>query len=130
MANDNKYTPATIGEELFSIPLYQRLFEWTTEEITQLLRDLYDSYKKAMEQHIPNNEKPYYIGMLTSYVKEGKARIDLVDGQQRFTVMMLFAIALGWKDFYNVDNEPRLTFYALNTSFHILIIIILLQIII
>ncbi|MEI7505157.1 MAG: DUF262 domain-containing protein, partial [Paludibacter sp.] len=82
MESNLKYTPATIAlsNTVFSIPLYQRLFEWEKPQITQLLNDLYDGFEQK-----PN--EPYYIGMLTAHNN------DLVDGQQRFTVLMLMAIA-------------------------------------
>ena len=66
----------------YQIPIYQRLFEWDQEKIEQLLNDLYISYKK-------DETEPYYVGMLTSTIDgedlaEGN---NLVDGQQRFTVI-------------------------------------------
>lgn len=107
---EGKYTPATLGNTLFSIPLYQRLFEWSESEINQLLSDLYDSYKASKDK---KKDLPYYIGMLTVFVGNGR-RVDLVDGQQRFTVMMLIAIALNWEDFYwcNEESDLRLSFFA------------------
>ena len=77
------FTPDTIsGDEglFFSIPLYQRLFEWGEEQIIQLLDDLYSSYTRDCNS-------PYYIGMLTA--KETGKNKELVDGQQRFTAMLL-----------------------------------------
>jgi hypothetical protein len=108
MESNLKYTPATIAlsKTVFSIPLYQRLFEWEKPQITQLLNDLYEGFNQK-----PN--EPYYIGMLTAHNN------DLVDGQQRFTVLMLMAIAFNWdQEFHNLNttcdekNEPRLTFFA------------------
>jgi len=98
-------TPATIGNKKFSIPLYQRLFEWDTEQIEQLLSDLYDSFKK-------DADKPYYIGMLTTYSNCG--RYDLVDGQQRFVVLMLLGVVLNWDKFVRIglNNQMRLSFFA------------------
>lgn len=100
--SDLRLTPETIGTKTYSIPLYQRLFEWDGERITQLLNDL-------KEQPA---EKAYYIGMLTATSKN-----DLVDGQQRFTVMMLMGIALSqyytpWKQFIIHNGRPRLSFSA------------------
>ena len=86
----NTYTPELISnkpEMIFQIPLYQRLFEWDNEQIEQLLNDLLTSWRKDCS-------KPYYIGMLTSNIIS-KAT-ELVDGQQRFTVMMLLGIYFGW----------------------------------
>lgn len=93
---DNKYTPAKICEEekCFNIPIYQRLFEWGNEQIEQLLNDLYNQYKKNTE-----NPEPYYVGLLTLH------KNDLVDGQQRFTVLSIFASVFKeyhdkWKKMY------------------------------
>ncbi len=102
----NKYTPHIVSQEeglFFSIPLYQRLFEWGEEQITLLLDDLYAAYKR-------NPNAAYYIGMLTAK-ETGKCK-ELVDGQQRFTVMMLLGIHFGWNEFLQVNNEPRLQFTA------------------
>lgn len=108
MMSNNKYTPETIacGTTTFSIPLYQRLFEWDKEQITQLLNDLYSGFDHKRDE-------PYYIGMLTTH------KNDLVDGQQRFTVLMLMAIAFKsgnnkWGDFLNLKDggRIRLLFYA------------------
>mgnify|MGYP002626239630 CR=1 FL=1 len=100
---DLRLTPETIGDKKYSIPLYQRLFEWDAERITQLLNDLKEQQPTG---------KAYYIGMLTSTTEA-----DLVDGQQRFTVMMLMGIALSkyftpWRHFILSQTEPRLTFSA------------------
>lgn len=100
------FTPYTVSQDdalFFSIPLYQRLFEWGEEQITQLLDDLYSSYNR-------NPNSPYYIGMLTA--KETGISKELVDGQQRFTVMILLGIHFGWKDFLRVNSKSRLQFTA------------------
>ena len=104
---NNKYTPKEIAESslLFSIPLYQRLFEWERDQIEKLLNDLKLHF-------IPSNNAPYYIGMLTTHIKKDSKRFDLVDGQQRFTVMLLLAIAFNWKEFSLYENEFRLDFFA------------------
>lgn len=48
------YTPRKIVDSglFFSIPLYQRLFEWGEDQIIQLLDDLYSSYKRDKNLHI------------------------------------------------------------------------------
>lgn len=92
---------------LYSIPIYQRLFEWDKENITNLLDDLKKSYERT------NGNGDYYIGMLTATEER-----ELVDGQQRFTVMMLLGCILQqqnflpkWKDFLVSDGgTPRLYF--------------------
>lgn len=101
-----KYTPKTItGNSLFyKIPIYQRLFEWDTDDIIMLLDDL----KKEFDHSDGQND--YYIGMLTSTNNN-----ELVDGQQRFTVMMLLGCVLKdyykeWEEFLVTENRPRLVF--------------------
>ena len=102
----NKYTPQLVIEDgvFCSIPLYQRLFEWGEGQIEKLLSDALAQFKK-------DSESPYYIGMLTAH-KNTKGQLDLVDGQQRFTLLTLLAIAYGWNDFVCDGDRLRLSFYA------------------
>lgn len=96
----------------YQIPIYQRLFEWDQEKIEQLLNDLYISYKK-------DETEPYYVGMLTSTV-EGEDLAEgnnLVDGQQRFTVMTLIGLVMRsyckeWNDFIKISSEQTRLFFA------------------
>tara|TARA_R110002050_G_scaffold253628_1_gene391834 strand:- start:9867 stop:11738 length:1872 start_codon:yes stop_codon:yes gene_type:complete len=101
------YTPQTLDNFKFRIPLYQRLFEWEEKQINQLLNDLLIEFKK-------DKSSPYYIGMLTVY-QEKHGTYSLVDGQQRFTVLNLMGIAFNssnWNNFLTVGGEPRLSFFA------------------
>lgn len=97
-------TPKEIGELRFNIPLYQRLFEWEDVQITTLLSDL--------KEHMVTSPDSYFIGMMTGNKNDDV--IDLVDGQQRFTAMMLIAVVLRnyapeWKNF---ATKERLNFSA------------------
>lgn len=104
-----KYTPKKITEDklFYTIPIYQRLFEWDTDNIVALLEDL----KKEFDT--TQGKGDYYIGMLTSTNDH-----ELVDGQQRFTVMMLLGCVLknyysndnGWNKFLITDNRVRVDF--------------------
>ena len=90
----------------YSIPLYQRLFEWEYLQLHGLLRDLANHAKSG-------HHKPYYIGMLTG---NDRNIIDLVDGQQRFTTLMLLALVLRkyyspWSKFL-LSGGSRLQFFA------------------
>lgn len=53
-----------IGDEkaVYEIPIYQRNYAWEKDEISTLIQDVYDAYKK-------NQRKVYYIGTLVSYHK-------------------------------------------------------------
>lgn len=107
--NTSRYTPQKIVEEKlsFSIPLYQRLFSWEEKQINGLLHDLKDHFCGSKK------DSPYYLGMLSCVGSNGK--YDLIDGQQRFTVITLLAIVLRkydekWNDFLICKNENRLHF--------------------
>ena len=111
--NTNRYTPELVVKEklYFNIPLYQRLFAWGKEEIKGLLYDLKEHFKRMPGQ------SPYYLGMLSCIRKGGF--FDLIDGQQRFTVIMLIGIVfrkydVRWKEFIEEDNPDykRLGFTA------------------
>ena len=68
---------------VYSIPLYQRNFAWGKSEVKQLIRDIADfSVKK---------DKKYYLGILVVYerYKDGQQQFEVVDGQQRLTVLLL-----------------------------------------
>ena len=98
-------TPSKIVEinHFYTIPIYQRLFEWDTENVITLLDDLMKSFT------LSEGKDDYFIGMLTSTVKN-----ELVDGQQRFTVMMLMGCVFqdyddNWKQFL-INERIRLHF--------------------
>lgn len=100
-----KLTPKGIVKlnHFYSIPIYQRLFEWDTENVITLLDDL----KKFFT--LSNGQDDYFIGMLTSTIND-----ELVDGQQRFTVMMLMGCVFqdyddDWKRFL-LNERIRLHF--------------------
>ena len=109
--NTHRYTPKLIVEDKdnprFNIPLYQRLFAWGEEQVKGLLFDLKEHFAST------EDSAPYYLGMLSCI---GKGKIyDLIDGQQRFTVMTLMAIVLRaydsrWDDF--LCRGRRLNFVA------------------
>ena len=108
--NTYRYTPEKIVEEklYFSIPLYQRLFSWGEEQVKGMLFDLKNHFETDND-----NGTPYYLGMLSCIISGN--HYDLIDGQQRFTVMTLLAIVL--RDYYKewdgfLDEGKRLRFIS------------------
>lgn len=106
------YTPKRIADswERYQIPIYQRLFAWDHDAVSCLLKDL----KKAFDDYteMGSNTRPYYIGLITSTKQN-----DLVDGQQRFTVLTFIGLVLSqyyceWSKFLQVGTESRLSFVA------------------
>ena len=71
---------------LFEIPLYQRPYAWTTEQVDELLDDLLN----AMDR---DPHSPYFLGSIVLIKEEGDTRSAVVDGQQRLTTLsMLFCV--------------------------------------
>lgn len=109
--NTHRYTPQLIVENkdylCFNIPLYQRLFAWGESQVYGLLYDMKEHFSKT------GKEEPYYLGMLSCIARGNE--YDLIDGQQRFTVMTLLALVLRkyderWNKF--LDEGKRLHFVA------------------
>ncbi len=69
----------------FNIPIYQRLYVWSNEQIKTLLGDL----KRASEQ---TPDDIYYLGGIM--LAENNGIFDLIDGQQRFTTIWLLSKVL------------------------------------
>lgn len=74
----------------YIIPMYQRNYAWGEAEITQLIKDVADYQEK-------DPAKPYYIGTLVVY-KRNDGSFEIIDGQQRFTTLVLLALLLKQKD--------------------------------
>ena len=93
---------AMLNENRYSIPLYQRNFAWTDVEISQLIIDVLDSIKE--------NRPEYFIGTLVVSNKDNM--YSIIDGQQRFTAILLIALA--------IQNEyvlPKIYVKNINLSF-------------
>lgn len=71
----------------FVVPLYQRNFAWRTDEIQQFLQDIWDAFQK-------NKDKDYYIGSIV-VMRRHDGSLEVIDGQQRLTVISLIAILMG-----------------------------------
>lgn len=77
-----------LNEDSYAIPLYQRNFAWTYDEIEQLLNDVADAFQENRD----NYYYYYYIGTLV--VNKEKDIFKIIDGQQRTTALNLIALAL------------------------------------
>lgn len=70
-----------IFENEYTIPIYQRAYAWTENEINTLIDDIYDYYNRGGEQK-------YYIGSLVVH-SDDNGIISVIDGQQRLTTLCL-----------------------------------------
>lgn len=75
-------TTRGILEQNLSIPFYQRPYRWTTENVLQLLEDI--RHSKAA------GKMEYRIGSAIFYRSQNN-QLEIVDGQQRLTTILLIA---------------------------------------
>ncbi len=68
-----------LSQDQYLIPVYQRNYAWGSDEIGQLVWDLY----KAFEQ---DKNKAYYLGTLVVY-QRADGKYEVIDGQQRLTTL-------------------------------------------
>lgn len=75
-----------IKEHLLTVPNYQRSYKWEDEHIKSLFSDL--------SRAIDNNESEYFLGTVVLSKKEGTKELEIVDGQQRITTVVIFLSAI------------------------------------
>ena len=62
----------------YKIPIYQRNYAWERDEISALIKDIYDSM--VIDKPI------YYIGTLVTFKRDENV-FEFIDGQQRLTTI-------------------------------------------
>ena len=85
-ASEQNLNAVFSDDYLFEIPLYQRPYAWTTEQVDELLDDLLNSMDR-------DAQSPYFLGSVVLIKDENDSRSAVVDGQQRLTTLtMLFCV--------------------------------------
>ena len=79
-------------DDKYVVPLYQRAYAWSDDEISQLIEDIngYDG-------------ENYHIGSLIVHQREDKS-FEVIDGQQRLTTLFLLLLYL------EIDVKENLSF--------------------
>lgn len=120
MSKENKYITslnikATLTENQYIIPIYQRNYAWEDKEIEQLIQDILD-YAVTYQQ------KNYYIGTLVvaSNNKESYA-FDTIDGQQRLTTLSILSSVIN-NEYKELEwfNDLNIRFASRKKSMHTL----------
>lgn len=73
-------------EYLFEIPVFQRPYAWTTDEVDDLLDDLLFAMRR-------NDGEPYFLGSIV-LIKGDDPDSQVVDGQQRLTTLTMLLCIL------------------------------------
>jgi len=99
----------SVGKEIYHIPEYQRGYKWSYEEVNKLLKDI--------ESFIENNkiigDKFYCLQNITLVPNLNGKSLNVVDGQQRLTTLVILLSRLGSLNL--VSNKIE---YAVRESTH------------
>ncbi len=100
------YTPCQVatlenGNAGFSIPEYQRSYDWSENNIDRLMTDIFSNFERLSRTNNTNHASAFtFLGTLI-LVKDHKQEprfkgksFSIVDGQQRLTTLALVACAL------------------------------------
>ena len=85
---------------LYRIPQYQRPYKWINEQVEQLWDDIFEAYESDIDN--------YFLGsIITVKSSDGSGYIDVVDGQQRLTTLMILFCVLrdNFPDINKDDTE-------------------------
>lgn len=102
MTDNIGYSLEEIFKDYYVVPLYQRGFAWKDSEIEQLLQDVYESY----EENKGNPDGKYFIGSLV-VLQRHNGTYEVVDGQQRLTVLSLISRILGFNSQLRLSYDTR-----------------------
>ena len=72
----------------FLIPDYQRPYAWSEEECQTLWEDIFDFAIPEGDATKFNSEEEYYLGPIVTF-KNDNNKLEVIDGQQRLTTLML-----------------------------------------
>ncbi|MBM2817132.1 MAG: hypothetical protein HW421_3894 [Ignavibacteria bacterium] len=88
------------ADSFYQIPRYQRPYKWSDEEIEKFWDDITEACSNKTEN--------YFLGsIITATPKEKSSYLDVVDGQQRITTLMiLFAVVRDLYKNLNFTTNP------------------------
>ena len=87
---DQKNISLLLGDKKsdFLIPDYQRPYAWTEEECQTLWEDIFEFAFPNGKYNAFNNDEEYYLGPIVTF-KNDEGKLEVIDGQQRLTTLML-----------------------------------------
>lgn len=73
-----------LKDKSFIVPLYQREYSWTLDQVSDLYYDLLDS----------DDKNGHFFGSLLIYDDKVKDKMEVIDGQQRLTTLFLLLFSI------------------------------------
>ena len=121
---ENKIELKSINELLgmkFFIPLYQRGYRWTEQQVKDLLNDIWEFSKKKKQEYEFYCLQPLVVKRKDEDVLNSikaatsieevetllKGSWEVIDGQQRLTTLFIILSVLEEKSLYSIEYETR-----------------------
>lgn len=101
--NPEEFNIDNVFKGKYNIPIYQRPYSWQREQVTQLLKDIensYSLYKKSNNEDLQVNNEELLLFAGTLFIKTERnvkntyVEYDIVDGQQRITTFTLILMVI------------------------------------
>src|SRR6266404_1614203 len=86
-----------LKERLLAVPVYQRSYAWTTEQVTEFWGDI----RAAHSERSPE----YFFGTVVLTRQASPPRDSIIDGQQRFATVSILLAAI--RDEYASRGDQR-----------------------
>lgn len=93
----------------FLIPDYQRPYAWGEKECNTLWDDIFSFAIPDEGRTEFDNNSEYFLGPIVTFRKESNDKLEVIDGQQRLTTLMLLLRAYYSKFAYMQDRAAVLT---------------------
>lgn len=94
---DLRGVASELKDRLIAVPIYQRSFAWTGEEIQEYWEDLYTAFSEAAPE--------YFLGTIVLTRQEAVSRDAVIDGQQRLATTSILLAAI--RDEYRERDDPE-----------------------
>jgi len=93
---NNQEGKATIfdNDTEYIIPIYQRPYSWTDEQLRKFISDIFTSF---WGNDGNSDEEPMFIGTMQLSTKNANNQQDIIDGQQRLTTFLILLKVLKTK---------------------------------
>ena len=92
----------------FLIPDYQRPYAWDDEQCRTLWDDIFTFSFPNNNSDEFNEDDEYFLGSIVTFKNES-GKLEVIDGQQRLTTLMLILRAFYDKFEYMQDQNSKLT---------------------
>lgn len=87
----------------FLIPDYQRPYAWNEDQCQTLWDDIFEFAFPGLDSGAFDGDSEYYLGPIVTY-KNNNGKLEIIDGQQRLTTLMLLLRAF-YSKFGNMQDS-------------------------